>query len=175
MSWFPDGLNEETLLAQAKAALDRAQIAPDTYEGLSPNRRNTCIFMTFREPGALRLASNKMRRASIGGAPGRNIWLDARCTREENRPARTIHRAAEGIQDLNASLEREGKAVPFSSADLTKDLRRLTITDGANWPTLCFYNPRLHELTFNAITKDAYARLGRSEDLEQMAAWCALE
>ena len=79
---------EDALLAAAGAALRTAGIDPANFDGPTANRRNTVVFLNFKLQGGLKAASSKMRCANLTGSEGKRIWLDARRTREENKPAR---------------------------------------------------------------------------------------
>ena len=138
LAGFAEGMSEEQLLETARAALLSVGVGDNLHEGLTPNRRNTCVFITFKEAGGLRLACGKVRRANVAGGPGRRVWMDARRTREENRPGRTVHKAAEALTDLNTTILREGKQVPFATETLFKDMKRFAIKNVERGEVLCF-------------------------------------
>ena len=174
ISGLGHNLSSEDLLARAAEVLKEAAIPDDWHDGVTTNRRGTAVFPNFREPGQLRLASNKVRRlAAAEGEP--KPWLDARRTRSENRPNRCIHRAAEAIAELNLSITKEGKVPPFPSNALTKNMRRLCVQNGQDGVALCYYNARTQDLAWTRECEEAYKTLDRQDDLFQIAAWCSLE
>jgi hypothetical protein len=176
MSGLGRGLTTETLKERALHALELAEVPKEWHYGIASNTRDTAIFIDFKDAASLRLAANKIRRASIQqpGATSR-VWLDARRTKAENRPNRAVHRACEGLADVNSSLMREGKPVTFPSEQLHKNMRRLTVEAGQGGQCLCFWNTRLQELQWTNEAKTAFEAVGKSSDLEQISAWSALE
>ena len=53
----------------------------------------------------------------------RKVWLDARKERSETRPARLVHRAAEAVQEIEATRPLAG--------DVTKNMRaKFLLVDG---------------------------------------------
>ena len=169
-----DGLSNDDIIARATDVLRRAGVPAQSHAGLSSNIRGTAVFICFKEPGLLRLAADKVRRLNVS-FDGRRVWLDARRTRAENKPARAIHRAAEALRDLLASLQAEGLQIPFQAEDLTKNMRKLSLQNKQNGPTLCWWNARLQELTFSDGCIQSLKNLGRDTDLDQISAWCSLE
>ena len=99
----------------------------------------------------------------------------ARRTREENRPARTVHKAAEALSEMNTAILREGGQVPFATETLFMDLKRFASKNGEQGEILCFYQPRMQELQFTPVAKAAFGQIGKLEDLDQISAWCSLE
>ena len=175
MSGFGFGISPDELLRRAQNALQQAQIPNTWYENLSCNPRGTVAFLSFHEAGHLRLANAKIRRAQISHAAGSSVWLDARRTKSENRPNRAIHRAAEGLGDLNASLEKNNQRPPWASQGLHKNMKRMAIQNGMQGEVLCFWNPKRSELEFTPACRQGYAALSRESDLDQIAAWSSLE
>ena len=114
-----------------------------------------------------------MLRAQIPGANGKPVWIDARRTREENKRARTIHKTMEGLADLSATIQQAGEIPPFQVADLTKNMRRYTI-EAQNGETIGWYNVHTTSIQWTRPTKEAFAKIGRDEDLEQIAAWASI-
>ena len=169
-----DGLSNDDIIARANDVLRRAGVAESTHAGLSSNVRGTAVFICFKEPGLLRLAADKIRRLNAS-FDGRRVWLDARRTRAENKPVRAIHRAAEALRDLLASLQAQGVQTPFQAEDLTKNMRKLSLQNKLNGPIVCWWNVRLQELTFSAECIQSFKNLGRDSDLDQISAWCSLE
>ena len=107
--------------------------------------------------------------------PGSRVWLDARRTKAENKPSRAVHIAMEGISDLLSICQREGHQLPFQLGDLKKDMRKLAITKGDKAEYVCWWQNRTEEIIFGKSTKEAFQALGKDSDLEQIAAWCAVE
>ena len=176
MAGLGDGLTEDQIIAKAREVLNSAQINPAWYSGISTNRRNTVAFIYFVEPGALKLTASKVRAANLFGNTNKRIWVDARRTREENRPARTVHKTAEGLADLHSTIEAAGGTAPYQAATLFKDMRRYQIRDKDDKGELiAFFNARRSEVEFSAAAVQKYSLLNRKEDLDQIAAWAGLE
>ena len=176
MSGLGHNISAEDLLVRAADILREAAIPDEWHDGVTANRRGTAVFLSSREPGQLRLASNKIRRLAVRFGESKP-WLDTRRTRLENRPNRCIHRAAEAITELNISITKEGKVPPLPSNALSKDMRRLCIQNGEGGLTfvLCYYNARTQALAWTKDCEDAYKTFDRRDDLSQIAAWCSLE
>ena len=62
MSGLGHNASTDDLLARAADILREAAIPDDWHDGITANRRGTAIFLNFREPGQLRMASTKIRR-----------------------------------------------------------------------------------------------------------------
>jgi hypothetical protein len=169
-----NGLTGEQVVARANEVLQQAGVEPSTHEPPTANYRGTAVFISFKQPGQLRIASNKIRRINTS-FDGRSTWLDARRTQTENRPNRAIHSAAEALGDLIASIAGDGTSCPLAATDLVKNMRKLTIENKEHGPVVCWWNVRLEELTFSEPIKRLFADFGRSDDLDQIAAWCSLE
>ena len=121
-----------------------------------------------------------MRCANLTGGEGKRIWLDARRTREENKPARCIHKAVEALSDLNDSIQNNrfrqpGPQPPYPTEVLTKDMKRFSVRTGEHGATICYYDPRRSEIVFTPVAIKAYTDIGRQSDLDQISAWCSLE
>ena len=169
-----EGLSGDDIIARATDVLQRAGVEASSHSGLSSNVRGTTVFLCFNEPGLLRLAADKVRRLNAS-FDGKRVWLDARRTRAENKPARAIHRAAEALHDLLASVQAEGLQAPFQTADIIKNMRKLALQNKQNGPAICWWNVRLQEVTFSTECIQAFKNLGREADLDQISAWCSLE
>ena len=169
-----EGLTCDDIIARATDVLQRAGVEASSHSGLSSNVRGTTVFLCFNEPGLLRLAADKVRRLNAS-FDGKRVWLDARRTRAENKPARAIHRAAEALHDLLASVQAEGLHAPFQTADIIKNMRKLALQNKQNGPAICWWNVRLQEVTFSTECIQAFKNLGREADLDQISAWCSLE
>ena len=91
--------------------------------------------------------------------------MDARRTREENRPARTVHRTYEGITELCAAIKQSGKAPPIKAEELKKNLRKYSI-DAAEGDSIGWYNVRTTTFQWTRSTIDEFAKIEREEDLE---------
>ena len=166
---------QDQILDRGRQALTAAGIPEDWHHGLTANTRCTAIFIEFKEASQLRLANSKLRRSNLTFAPNTKPWLDARKTRTENKPRRTIHKALEAIQDLNSSITAAGGATPYTSEALVKNMKRLNIQHGENGPTVCYFDPKRAELCWDQRARAAFDGLGRGQDLDQIAAWCSLE
>ena len=162
------------LLERANQVLQQAGVDDSWHEGVAPNTRGTAVFLTFKEAGRLRIAANKVRRLNQS-FNGSRVWLDARRTRAENRPAKAIHRAVEALSDLNTSIVRDGGTALYNSGNFNKNMRRMCVEDGADGPALCWWNVRQQELSLAPACVAAYSNVHREADLEQISAWCSLE
>ena len=167
-------LSCEDLVARALEVLRKAGVDPDSHGGPSANMRCTAAFICFKEPGHLRIASDKVRRQNLMH-DGRRCWLDARRTRAENRPHRAIHRATEALGELGVSIQRQGGNCTLNTTTLHKNLRRLTVEDTEGGATVCYWNSRLQELTFSPTAVNQFQAVGREADLDQISAWCSVE
>ena len=175
LSGLGKGIDTDTLMQRAAEAFQAAAIPEDWHWEMAPNNRDTAVFVTFKDAASLRLAANKIRRASISHGAGIRAWLDARRTRAENKPSRAVHMAAEGLVDLAAICLREGIAAPIERENIEKDMRRLTITRGARGQAICWWNTKLQELAWSEDFKQLCGGINKSSDLEQISAWCSLE
>ena len=96
------------LLQRAKQALETAGIQNEAWDNLvaavGRSDRGSACEVVFRDAGALATARMQMRaRPTTFSPPDRPVWLDAKKTRQELRPARQVHRAAECLKDLGTS------------------------------------------------------------------------
>ena len=95
------------LLAEANRILLLAGVEASTYEGLSAmaNRADegSAAALIFRSPAELQKAKLLVRAANATGLQGKLVWLDARKTRLEMKPARVIHRAAQMLSDFESN------------------------------------------------------------------------
>lgn len=80
----------------------------------------SCAEAFFRRAEDVELYKIKLRAQGKSFMAGRQVWLDHKKTREQLRPARTIHRGAECLEDLERS--RPDGSVVY------KDLARRTLS-----------------------------------------------
>ena len=80
----------------------------------------------------------------------------------------------EGLADLSATIQQAGEVPPFQVADLTKNMTRYSI-EAPGGETIGWYNVHTTSIQWTKTTKEILARIGREEDLEQIAAWASLE
>ena len=115
LGWDDKGAD---LLAEARRILALAGVDVATYDGLSAmaNRQDegSAAALVFRSPGELQKAKLLVRAVALNGLQGKLVWLDARKTRLELKPARIIHRAAQMLADF------EGALAPASQLEITK-------------------------------------------------------
>ena len=161
-------------MQKVKTTLAIAAIPDTWYAEISFNRRGTAAFIMFNAPGLLRQARQYIQQAQIVGTNGKHVWLDARRTREENRPARAVHRTYEGITELCAAIRQAGKTPPIKVEDLKKNLRKYSI-DTAEGDSIGWYNVRTSTFQWTRSTIENFAKIERDEDLEQVAAWASIE
>ena len=76
----------------------------------------------------------------------------------------------EGLADLSAAIQQEGKTPPFQIADLSTNRRKYSI-ETASGENIGWYNVRTTTFQWTKPTNERYAKIGREEDLEQVAAW----
>ena len=101
------------LLAEANRVLLLAGVLPAWYEGLCAmsNRSDegSAAALVFHSAKDLQKTKLLVRAANATGLQGKLIWLDARKTRLEMKPARVIHRAAQMLTDFEANRVQGGE------------------------------------------------------------------
>ena len=168
------GLEENALLDRAADIMRRANVPQAWYESMATNYRNTAVFVVFKDPAQLRLASGKIR-ALNASYDGQRAWLDARRTKSENKPNRAVHRCAEGVRDLNLSIAKTTSPPPYDNDKIFKDMRRLQILSEEKGETIAWWDAKRAEIMWSQEAKNKYGTLQRGQDLDQISAWCSLE
>jgi hypothetical protein len=96
----------ETLLKRAMEVIQAAGIAENEYHSMQPvvarSGKGSACECWFNSPLQLQQAKSRVRAAAKKYDDRRDVWLDARKTREEMQPARMVHRIHEVLQDLAA-------------------------------------------------------------------------
>ena len=91
-----------------------ANIYADSHHGVNVRRDGSSAEILFKDPSQLTAAKWAVRSLRKVMHGDRVVWLDAKRTRQENRPARLVHRAFEVLQSFE-SLKADG-------IQLTKDV-----------------------------------------------------
>ena len=98
----------DRLMQVAISTLDTAGINKETYSALtaivSRNNEGSTVQMVFRSPGELSAAKLLVRSAQCKGWSGKLIWLDAKKSRSEMKPARLVHRITQVLQDFENAM-----------------------------------------------------------------------
>jgi len=95
--------NEQTILARAKEVLSKAGVAESDYTGLCATRRKgSTADLCFTSAPLLQQAKMTLRSIKLKYHGDKPVWLDAKKTREELRPARVVHRITELIQEAES-------------------------------------------------------------------------
>ena len=101
------------LLTEANRILSLAGVLSTSYEGLSAmvNRADegSAAALVFHSAKELQKTKLLVRAANATGLQGKLVWLDARKTRLEMKPARVIHRAAQMLSDFEGNRVQGGE------------------------------------------------------------------
>ena len=94
----------ERLMEKASSTLTKAGVDTATFSAVtaivSRNNEGSTVQMVFRTAGELAAAKLLVRAALCRGWSDKNIWLDAKKSRTEMKPARLVHRIAQVLQDF---------------------------------------------------------------------------
>ena len=94
----------ERLMQVANSTLTKAGVNTATYSAVtaivSRNNEGSTAQLVFRTPGELAAAKLLVRAAQCKGWSDKNIWLDAKKSRTEMKPARLVHRIAQVLTDF---------------------------------------------------------------------------
>ena len=94
----------ERLMQVASTTLTAAGVNSTTYGAataiVSRNNEGSTVQLVFRTPAELSAAKFLVRAAACKGWSGKNVWLDAKKSRAEMKPARLVHRIAQVLQDF---------------------------------------------------------------------------
>ena len=107
---------------RAREILTEANVPPDTWQALTATRnKGSMAQILFTSEEALEIAAirvNALRKSypDVTHLTNNNVWLAVAKTREELRPNRLCHRAAQLITDLETVVQERKGAV-------TKDMR----------------------------------------------------
>ena len=86
---------------EADKLLNDAQVDRGTIAVISPpTRPGSSVDLIFKTPEDLQIAKAKFQRLNRVITGTRAVWLDARRTRSETRPARIVNRLAEWAIDM---------------------------------------------------------------------------
>jgi hypothetical protein len=111
------------VLDQAGIASDWLSVKPVAITRMQNGyRTGISAELVFKAPELLTRARLMIRSLDIQNDAGRVVWLDARRTRSENAPARSVHLMGDVLQDLC-----EDKGIPVA---IGRDIRRRTISNG---------------------------------------------
>ena len=95
------------LMQTANNTLTKAGVDPTTYSAVTAivtrNDEGSTVQLVFRSPAELSAAKLQVRAAQCKGWSGKNVWLDAKKSRAEMKPARLVHRIAQVLQDFEDS------------------------------------------------------------------------
>ena len=94
----------ERLMAVAQTTLTKAGVDATTFSAataiVSRNNEGSTVQLVFRTAGELSAAKLLVRAAHCKGWSDKNIWLDAKKSRTEMKPARLVHRIAQVLTDF---------------------------------------------------------------------------
>ena len=94
----------ERLMAVAQTTLTKAGVDTATFSAVtaivSRNNEGSTAQLVFRTAGELAAAKLLVRAAQCRGWNDKNIWLDAKKSRTEMKPARLVHRIAQVLTDF---------------------------------------------------------------------------
>ena len=97
----------DRLMQVALSTLEKAGVKTETYNAftaiVSRNNEGSTAQLVFRTPAELAAAKLLVRSAQCKGWSGKLIWLDAKKSRTEMKPARLVHRIAQVLQDFEDS------------------------------------------------------------------------
>ena len=94
----------ERLMTVAQSTLTKAGVDTATFSAItaivSRNNEGCTVQLVFRTAGELAAAKLLVRAAQCKGWNDKNIWLDAKKSRTEMKPARLVHRIAQVLTDF---------------------------------------------------------------------------
>ena len=94
----------ERLMQVAQSTLTKAGVDTATFSAVtaivSRNNEGSTAQLVFRTAGELAAAKLLVRAAGCRGWNDKNIWLDAKKSRTEMKPARLVHRIAQVLTDF---------------------------------------------------------------------------
>ena len=97
----------ERLMEKAVSTLTKAGVDTATFSAVtaivSRNNEGSTVQLVFRTSQELASAKLQVRSAACKGWNDKNIWLDAKKSRTEMKPARLVHRIAQVLNDFEDS------------------------------------------------------------------------
>ena len=95
------------LMQVANSTLTTAGVDATTYGAMTAivtrNDEGSTVQLVFRSASELSAAKLLVRAAQCKGWSGKNVWLDAKKSRAEMKPARLVHRITQVLQDFEDS------------------------------------------------------------------------
>lgn len=97
-------MTQAQLITGAQGVLQAAQVDPQSYFGLcalvNNQDKGSLVELHFHSARALQAAKSCVRSLAQTGSSGRKVWLDAKKTRREMKPARVTKRAFQVLQEV---------------------------------------------------------------------------
>ena len=108
---------KDLLTQRASQVLSDAGIQPSKYKNLvamtGKDGKGSAAELCFETPADFINARPAIRELNISFIEERHVWMDAKKTRASIYPARIVHRMAEVLADIEATMTSPSKIVKF--------------------------------------------------------------